>query len=86
MNNMIDYSKEDWVEYIKSHLNEFDIQETGPDNKYKLWRIGITSKANRLYSEFGEETDKDKAKELAIYRLASVLYQYYRMPNNLTDY
>ena len=83
---MIDYSKEDWVEYIKSHLNEFDIQETGPDNKYKLWRIGITSKANRLYNEFGEETDKDRAKELAIYRLASVLYQYYRMPNNLTDY
>ena len=80
---MEDYSKEDWVYYIKSHLNEFDIQETGPDNRYRLWHIGITSKANRLYSEYGEETDKDRAKELAIERLASVLFQYYKTPDNL---
>ena len=82
MIDMTDYSKEDWVEFIKSHLNEFDIQEIGPD-KYSLWRIKITSKANRLYSEFGEDTDKGRAKETAMNRLASVLFQYYKTPENL---
>lgn len=80
---MKDYSKEDWVEYIKSHLNEFEIQESGPDNKYKLWRIEITSKANRHYSDFYEDADKEIAKETAIIRLASVLFQYYKTPENL---
>lgn len=79
---MEDYSKKDWIEYIKSHLNEFDIQEIGPD-KYNLWHIDITSKTNRLYSEFGEDTNKMKAKEIAINGLASVLYQYYKTPENI---
>ena len=82
MNNMTDYSKEKWVEYIKSHLNEFDIQEMGPDN-YKLWRVVVTSKVNRQYSEFSEDKDKEKAKSTAIERLAGFLFQYYKTPENL---
>lgn len=79
---MTDYSKEDWIAYIKSHLNEFDIKETVPD-KYNLWRIDITSKTNRLYSEFGEDINKEIAKDTAVERLASVLYQYYKTPENI---
>ena len=84
MKNKADYSIEDWVEYIKSHLNEFDIQEMGPD-KYNLWRVDITSKANRNYSAFYEDVNKETAKNIAIERLASVLFQYYKTPNNIAD-
>ena len=79
---MEDYSKEDWVDYIKSHLNEFDIQETGPDN-YKLWHIDITSKINRNYSASYEDVNKETAENIAIERLAGDLFQYYRTPENI---
>lgn len=80
---MKDFSKEDWGEYIKSHLNEFDIQESGPDEKYKLWRIEISSKANRNYSASYEDVNKETAKNIAIERLAGDLFQYYRTPENI---
>ena len=79
---MADYSREDWIGSIKIHLTEFDIQESGPDN-YGLWRITITSKANRHYSDYGEDINKEVAKEEAIKRLAGVLYQVYKTPETL---
>lgn len=76
---MADYSKEDWIGYIKSHLTEFEIQESGPD-KYGLWRITVTLNANRHYSDYGEDVNKEVAQEEAIMRLAGVLYQEYKTP------
>lgn len=81
---MKDFSVDNWFEYIKSHKNEFNIEITGPD-KYNLWRVDITSKQNSHYSDNFEDTDKDVALDRAIGRLASILYQYYKTPENLSE-
>lgn len=79
---MKDFSKDNWCEYINSHINEFDVEITGPDH-YNLWRVDILSKRNSHYREYYEDTNKDVALALAIERLASVLYQYFKTPENL---
>ena len=80
---MADYSKEDWVKYIKTHLTEFDIQETGPDGKYHLWCVDITSMANRHYNAHDYDKDIEIAKDNAILKLAGDLYQDYKTPETI---
>ena len=72
---MADYSIKEWIEYIEKHLEEFEIQEFGPD-RYNLWRIQITSKSESKLSDYGEDVDKEKAKIKAIKQLAGDLRQY----------
>ena len=72
---MADYSIKEWIEYIDKHLEEFEIQEFGPD-RYNLWRIQITSKSESKLSDYGEDVDKEKAKIKAIKQLAGDLRQY----------
>lgn len=79
---MQDFSRDKWSEYIISHINEFDVKITGPD-KYNLWRVDITSQEDPHYSDYYEDTNKDVALAQAIDRLAGILYQYYKTPENL---
>ena len=72
---MAEYSIKEWTEYIENHLEEFEIQEFGPD-RYNLWCIKITSKTDSRLSASGEDVDKEKAKIEAINNLAGDLHQY----------
>jgi len=81
---MEDYSKNEWVEYIKSNLDEFDIQEYIVNkNKREYWHVNVSSKENSHCYGAYEDTDKDKAKNKAIEDLASFLFQNYKTPENL---
>lgn len=79
---MNDFSKDDWIDYIKSHLSEFSIQEFEPD-KYGLWYVYIKSKYDPRQSTHGEGTNKELAKEKAIKDLAASLFQNHKTPDNL---
>ena len=74
---MADYSIKEWIEYIENHLEEFEIQEFGPD-RYNLCCIKITSKTDSRLSASGEDVDKEKAKIEAIKKLAGDFHQYHQ--------
>lgn len=81
---MEEYSRKEWVEYIKSHLDEFGIQEYIVNkNKKDYWHVIVSSKENSHCYGAYEDPDKDKAENNAIEDLASFLFQHYKTPENL---